>query len=130
MNVYFRQSIVLLLAIFLLAGCSKVVEVQLAPEVNVLFSKERDKTISLTNHDPAYIELNNWLSENTSGWYPTSGKYPGGVYVISGDQGIQVTERRVVIYSTENGKTEATFVQEINNSDLLTIKNVANNSKS
>jgi len=124
MHKFFQTSLVLILSVLVLTGCSKVVDIQLAPEVKVLFSKERDKTLQLTQNDPAYQELNKWLSEHQSGWYPTSGKYPGGVYIVSGDKGIQVTERRVVIYSTENKKTEAIFVQEINNNELLTIKNV------
>jgi len=124
MHKFFQTSLVLLFSVFILTGCSKAVDIQLAPEVKVLFRKERDKTLRLTQNDPAYQELNKWLSEHQSGWYPTSGKYPGGVYIVSGDKGIQVTERRVVIYSTENKKTEAIFVQEINNNELLTIKNV------
>lgn len=109
----------------MLTGCSQQVEVQLAPTVKVHFSDDRSKTIQITANDPAYQALAQWLKEHQSGWYPTSGQYPGGVYLVSGEQGIQVTQQRVVIYATKNKKPTATFVQEINRQDLLIVKNIA-----
>ncbi|WP_206486177.1 hypothetical protein [Thalassotalea sp. G2M2-11] len=116
--------IVSLTSILAISGCSKVVNIELAPEVKVFLSDDRDKTIYLTSADQAYQTLNAWLKSHQDGWYPTSGTYSGGIYVRSGDKGIQVTERRVIIYSTEKAKPQAIFVQEINNSDLLVVKNI------
>ena len=116
--------LVFVISVLLTTGCSEQLDIRLAPEVKVHLSKDRSKVMRLTEKDQAYQELEQWLAEHQSGWYPTSGRYSGGVYLVSGDQGILITERRVVIYSIEKAKPEAIYVQEINNSDLLIVKNI------
>ena len=110
-----------LLLVMCLLGCSKALDLQLEPEVKVFFSDDAKKNIHLTQQDKAYIVLSEWLHENKANWLVTSGRYPGGVYIKSGEYGIQVTESKVVIYSTLGKKPKAIYVQEIKNGELSTI---------
>ncbi len=120
------KKVFLILSICLLAltGCSKSVEVKLASEVTVWVSDDRSQKINLTANDSAYVELNTWLNEHSSGWYTTSGRFPGGVYIKSGEQGIQVTKTRVVIYSTKSGKPQAIYVQDLTTGELAQVRNL------
>ncbi|MEW6990536.1 hypothetical protein AADZ91_07570 [Colwelliaceae bacterium 6441] len=124
MNKIFRIFLLSTLSVFFVVGCSKPFEIQLQPEVKVFLSDDREKVIQLTANEPAYKELAQWLDEHKTGWYPTSGNYPGGVYIVSGDYGIQVTQRRIIIYSTERSKPEAIYVQEIKDVALSKIKKI------
>lgn len=117
-----NRVIIILLAISLF-GCSKSVDIQLAPEVQMLHSKDTKQRISLTKKDKAYIVLNEWLHENKTGWYATSGRYPGGVYIKSGDYGVQVTELKVIIYSTTSKEPKAIYIKDIKKGELSTILN-------
>ena len=122
MTTFLKQVSILFLAVVALAGCSKAIQVQLAPEVLAYQSDDKANPFTLTKDDEAYVALSQWLAENPSGWYSTSGKYPGGIYIVSGEDGIQVTEGRVVLYSVKNGTPTAIYVQEINRSDLKAVK--------
>lgn len=117
--------VVLSLLVLSITGCSKSVDVQLASEVKVYFSEERDKTMKLNDSDDEYQLLQNWLNENKEGWYKTSGKYRGGIYMKSGDQGLQVTTNRVVLYAIHHGEPNAVFVQNIEKQDLRAFKQLA-----
>ncbi len=117
------RIIVLLLAVGL-AGCSQTLDVPLEAEVNVFLSGDSNKPIRLTRQDTAYVELNEWLRDNRSEWYATSGRYPGGVYIKSGTHGIQVTERHVVIYSTAGSEAKAMYIQDINKDELPNIRSL------
>jgi hypothetical protein len=101
-----------------LFGCSKAVDIQLAPQVSVFFSKDSDKNVYLTEKNAEYQQLRKWLNEHKTGWYATSGRFPGGVYIKSGEHGIQVTENRVIIYSTASEKPQAIYVQEIDKKEM------------
>ena len=59
------------------------------------------------------LRYQTWLNENKEGWYKTSGKYRGGIYMKFGDQGLQVTTNRVVLYAIHHGEPNAVFVQNI-----------------
>ena len=115
-----NRIIVLLLAMVLMS-CSKVVDIQLEPEVEVFFSNDSELRIRLTTNDEVYVVLNEWLHKNRTGWYATSGRYPGGVYIKSGIYGIQVTESKVVIYSTTSKKPKAMYIQDIQKGELSKI---------
>jgi hypothetical protein len=112
-----NRIIVLLLAMVLMS-CSKSLDIQLEAEVEVFFSNDTEQKIRLTKKDEVYVALNEWLHNNRTGWYATSGRYPGGVYIKSGVYGIQVTESKVVIYSTTSKKPKAIFIQEIQKGEL------------
>ena len=105
-------------------SCGQSFDLTLQPEVTVYFSDDRNKTISLTSRDKAYTELDAWLSENNSNWYTTSGRYPGGVYIKSGDYGIQVTRTQVVIYSATESETLAIYTQNLEGGELKSVKNL------
>lgn len=124
MNKFIRILSVFTFSVLVLFGCSKPFDIQLQPNVKAFLSDDRDKVVNLTAKDPAYIELAQWLNDHKSGWYPTSGKYPRGVYIVSGEYGIQVTQRRIVIYSTKKAKPEAIYVQEIRDVELKKVKNI------
>jgi hypothetical protein len=109
---------------FVLVSCSKAVDIELSPQVSVLFSRDSDKNVQLTEESPEYQELKKWLQENESDWYSTSGRFPGGIYIKSGEHGIQVTKNHVVIYSTTSKKPKAVYVQEINNRELVLIRGI------
>jgi len=119
------KRIIILLLVAVLVGCSESLEIQLEPEVSVFLSNDPQQRISLTRKDEAYGLLNEWLHENSSGWYATSGRYPGGVYVKSGNYGIQVTETHVVLYSATSNEPKAIYIQDIEKSELRRISDFA-----
>lgn len=119
------KNIVALLLVITLVGCSKIVDIQLTPEVELLSSDNAEHRIRLTQKDEAYVFLNSWLNENKADWYTTSGRYPGGVYVESGDYGIQITELKVVLYSRTRNETKAIYIQEIEKGELSLVVNLA-----
>jgi len=120
-----KTKILLLLTFVLtLMGCSKTVDIQLAPEVTVFLSAANDQKVQLTQADKAHVELSKWLAKNQDGWYATSGRYPDGVYIVSGSLGIQVTELKVVIYSNIKTEPQAIYVQEIDRDELKEIKSL------
>ena len=104
-------------------SCSESLDIQLESEVNVYISDESERIIRLTPQDKEYINLNEWLRENRSGWYPTSGPYPGGVYIKSGIYGIQITETHVILYSTTYSELRSIYIQKIGRGKLGGIKN-------
>ena len=101
------NKIIILLLVAVLISCSDSLDIQLEPEVSAFLSNDTKQRISLTQKDEVYVLLNEWLHENSSGWYATSGRYPGGVYVKSGKYGIQVTETHGVIYLTISNEPRA-----------------------
>jgi hypothetical protein len=118
------NRILLVLLVMLLVACSESFTIQLEPEVSVFLSHDRSKNISLTPEDEEYVSLNEWLRINNSGWHSTSGRYPGGVYIMSGDYGIQVTDLFVIIYSTSSDEPKALYIQKLDKSELVGIKNM------
>lgn len=119
-----KYLLVLSALLFVLMGCSKVVEVQLDDEVTVFLSDGNETKIQLTAQDPEYVLLKEWLQENKSGWLSASGRYPGGVYLTSGDYGIQVTDSKVVLYSNITDKPSAIYAQEIERIELRALKDL------
>ena len=117
-----NRIIILLLAMFIVS-CSKSLDIQLEPEVNLFLNNDTEQRIRLTQKDEAYVTLSEWLHENRSDWYVTSGRYSGGVYVKSGNYGIQVTETQVVIYSIINNEPRAMYIQGIKKGELNRIIN-------
>ncbi len=118
------DRIIILLLVVVLVSCSKSLDIHLEPEVNVFLSNDAEKRIRLTQKDEEYVILNEWLHENRSDWYVTSGRYPGGVYVKSGKYGIQITEIHVVIYSTVSHEPKAIYIQNIERGELSRIRNI------
>lgn len=114
--------IFIILSVLVLVGCSQSLDIQLESEVNVYLSNDSERKILLTPQDKEYANLNEWLREHRSGWYPTSGSYPGGVYLKSGIYGIQITETHVVLYSTTYSEPRAIYIQKIGKGKLNGIK--------
>ena len=92
--------------------------------MNVFLSDDSEKIIRLTPKDKEYGNLNEWLREHRSGWYPTSGRYHGGVYIKSGIYGIQITETDVVLYSTTHTEPRSVYIQKIGKGKLSGIRNI------
>ena len=113
-----------MLLVLLLAGCGNTFDIQLEPEVTLFVGDSNGQQIQLTQDGEAYAILNNWLRENRGNWYSTSGRYQGGVYIQSGDYGIQVTNTTVVIYATQGADPQAIYIQNIKKSELSSIKNI------
>ena len=118
------KKIFIILSVLVLVSCSQSLDIQLEPEVNVYLSDDRERTLRLTPQDKEYVNLNEWLRENSSGWYPTSGPYPGGVYIKSGIYGIQITETHAVLYSTTSTEPRSIYIQKIDKGKLSGIKNL------
>jgi hypothetical protein len=118
------NKVIIVLLVMCLLGCSKVVDVQLAPEVQVFLSSDAKQEIVINKKDQAYVDLKKWLNENRANWQATSGHFPGGVYVKSGNYGIQVTELKVILYSTVSDKPKAIYIQEISKNELSAVFNV------
>ena len=116
------NRILIILSVFLLASCSDSLDIKLESEVRVFLSNDSNKEITLTSKDKEYMDINEWLGEHNSGWYSTSGRYPGGVYIKSGSDGIQVTETHVVIYSTTSSEPKAIYIQEADKGELSVIR--------
>ena len=116
------SRIIILLFVAVLVGCSKSLDIQLEPEVSLFLNNDAEQRIRLTQEDEVYVILDEWLHENRSGWYATSGRYPGGVYIKSGKHGIQVTGQHVVIYSTTSNEPRAIYIQGIKKGELSRIR--------
>ena len=113
-----------MLLIFTMMGCSKTVEVKLDPEVIVFLSDNSKAKIVLTVKDDEYLILQQWLAQHKTQWLSTSGRYAGGVYLTSGDLGIQVTDSKVVLYTQITKNPTAIYAQEIARTDLKALKNI------
>lgn len=118
------NKVLLFLSALVLVGCSNSLDLQLDPEVTVLLSHDRNQHIALTPQDKEYTSLNKWLRENRSGWHTTTGRYRGGVYLRSGDYGIQVTQTHVIIYSTDEDEPKAMYIQQIGHGELVEMRNM------
>ena len=118
------RKISVLLSALLLAGCGNTFDLTLAPQVTLFMGDSHGPQIQLTQKNEEYRVLEEWLRENRSNWYTTSGRYQGGVYIQSGDYGIQVTNTTVVIYSAQRGEPRAIYIQNIKKSELSSIKNI------
>ena len=118
------SRIFFILSVLVLVSCSESVDIQLEPEVNVFLSNDSEQKIRLTPQDKEYVNLNEWLREHRSGWHPTSGPYPGGVYIKSGINGIQITETHVVLYSTTSPEPRSMYIQKIAKGKLSGIRNI------
>lgn len=116
------KRIIILILVMVTASCSKSLDIQLEPEVSLFLNKDMKQPIRLTQKDEVYVVLNQWLSENNSDWYVTSGRYSGGVYVKSGNHGIQVTATHVIIYSTTSYEPKAIYIQSIKQDELSLIR--------
>ena len=117
------NRIIILLLTMVIVSCSSSLDIQLEPEVSLYLNNDTKQQIRLTQEDEAYVALNEWLHENRSGWYVTSGRYSGGVYVKSGNYGIQITKTQVIIYSTTGNKPKAMYIQGIKKGELSKISN-------
>ena len=118
------HRIFILLSVMLLISCTETLEIQLPPEVTVFISNGNQQGIHLTATDKEYVVLNEWLREHSSDWHFTSGRYPGGVYIKTGQYGIQVTQTHVILYSTTSPEPKAVYIQKISKSELAEIKNM------
>ena len=116
------NRIIVLLLVMVLVSCSQSFDIQLEPEVSLFLNNDTEQRIRLTHKDEVYVSLNEWLHENRSGWHITSGRYPGGVYVKSGNHGIQITKTHVVIYSTASNEPKAIYIQGIEKGELSGIR--------
>jgi hypothetical protein len=120
-----KYILILSTLLFVLTACSKTVDVKLEPEVTAFLQAGSDKKINLTEQDPEYILLKEWLAQHQASWLSTSGRYSGGIYLISGEYGIQITESKVVLYSNITDKPTAIYAQEIERIDLKALKDLA-----
>ncbi len=116
--------ILIILSALFLASCSKSVEIELSPEIDVFVSNDVDQKIRLTEKDTEYAILNEGLRSNRSDWYVTSGHYPGGVYIKNGEYGIQVTKTHVILYSATGSQPKAIYIQGIEKGELGQILNI------
>lgn len=116
-------KIFIVLVAIALTACTKSLDIQLEPELTVFFSDDRDKRAKLTRGDKAYSVLNTWLEEHGSDWYATSGNYPGGIYIQSGDHGFQITKTHVILYAIKNTKPMAMYIQKIGEGELAEFRN-------
>ena len=119
-----RMMLVLSTLIFMLMGCSKPIDVRLDTEVTVFLSDSSGQKVELTAKDAEYVMLKEWLEQHKANWLPTSGRYPGGVYLTSGGYGIQVIDSKVVLYSGITDKPTAIYAQEIERSELRIVKDL------
>ncbi len=118
-----RLAIVPFLAsLMLMTGCTETVDFQLGPKVDAYLMTDSKQAISIAQTDAAYTELNEWLRENQEGWHATTGRYPGGVYLKSGDDGIQVTGMNVVIYSTDGPEPNAEYIHHVGKQELKAVR--------
>jgi hypothetical protein len=117
-----KYILVLSMLLLVLTGCSKLVDVQLDAEVTVFLSNSSEQKVQLTAKDAEYVMLKEWLALHKGDWLSTSGRYSGGVYLTSGNYGIQVTDSKVVLYTNITDKPTAIYAQEIERSDLKALK--------
>ncbi len=118
------SRIFIILTVLVLVSCSESLDIQLEPEVNVFLSHDREQRIRLTPKNKEYVALNEWLREHRSGWHPTSGHYPGGVYIKTGNHGIQITEQHVILYSTTHPEPRSIYIQKVGKGKLSGIRNI------
>lgn len=109
-------------SLFLITGCSETIDVQLEPTVDAYLVTDSKQAIRLVETDAAHIQLNTWLKENRTNWHVTSGRYPGGVYLKSGTDGIQVTGMNVVVYSTKGPEPEAKYIRHVGKLELSEVR--------
>lgn len=114
--------VIFALVILTITACSKTIDIQLEPNITVIPSSNREQRIALDPSAQEYRLLRDWLKDNHSGWNSTSGQYPGGVYIVSGENGIQITKTHVVIYSTRQAKPTATYIQKVLNGELNALR--------
>ncbi len=117
-----KYTLVLSALLMLLVACTQSVNVKLDPEVTVFLSDASDKTMRLSEQNSEYVLLKEWLVTHKDNWLTTSGKYSGGVYLTSGEFGIQVTDSKVVLYTDITTTPTAIYAQEIERSELKSLK--------
>lgn len=124
-----KQSAILfiLASVMMMVGCSKAVDIQLADTLSAYVISDSKTPIHLEKTDAAYIQLNDWLAENRTGWHNTAGRFPGGVYLLSGDTGIQVTGMNVVVYSTRGPEPEAQYIRHVGKLELSDVRALEEN---
>lgn len=118
-----------LVTILMLASCSKVPDIALTPELTIFYSDDSEKRVTLTQEDEAYQELDDWLRDNQSDWISTSGHFPSGIYIVSGDYGIQITKLHVVLYLSNRKNTKASFIQNLGANELRKIRDADQSAK-
>ena len=118
------SRIFIFFSVLVLVGCSETLDIQLEPELTIFLSNDSDARIRLTQADKEHAVLKEWLHEHRSGWHPTSGRYPGGVYLKSGNYGIQITDTHVVLYSTTSHEPKAMYIQKIDKNELNGIRSL------
>ena len=119
------NRILIFLSVLAITACTKTVDFQLEPSVILIPSENQEQRITLTAEDKEYTLLSKWLEVNKSNWNSTSGQFPGGVYIVSGDHGIQINRTHVVIYSTKQPKPKAIYIQKVRNGDLNAVREIA-----
>lgn len=119
-----KTTIIISWLALLLVGCSESLDIQLEPEVVVVFSHNNEKSLRLTSENKAYRDLEEWLQKHSSDWYETSGRYPGGLYIKSGKNGIQITQTHVVLYSTVPPEPKALYIQQLGRGELSEFSNI------
>ncbi len=115
-------EVLIILRTLAVVSCTKAIDIPLPPKIVVHFSEDDSRQVQLSENDKAYIELHSWLSEHRSDWYTTSGKYPGGLYLKTGNYGIQIKETKLVLYSTKYDMPRAMYIQNIEPDELLEIR--------
>lgn len=113
-----------LASLLLITGCTETIDIQLETKVDAYVVTDSKNKISLTETDPAHVELQSWLNENNTGWHNTMGRFPGGVYIKSGKDGIQVTGMEVVIYSTTGPQPDAKYVRNVGKKELPLVRGI------
>lgn len=113
-----------LASLLLISGCTETIDIQLEPNVDAYVVTDSKNKISLSKTDPAHAELQNWLNENNTGWHNTMGRFPGGVYIKSGKDGIQVTGMEIVIYSTTGPQPDAKYVRNVGKKELPLVRGI------
>lgn len=108
-----------------MVACSKTVEIQLETSVTLIPSKNQELRLNLTSKDNEYRLLRDWLQKNNADWNSTSGQYPGGIYIVSGDNGIQITKTHVVLYSSKQAKPTAIYIQKHVGGELNALREIA-----
>lgn len=119
------KPLLILISAFMLVACSGSFELQLEPQVQAYLSVDNKKPLLLSAEDKAYQQLDRWLAEHKDGWIHASGRYPGGVYIKSGVNGIQVAPQHLIIYDTRGNEPVAVYIQHIGPNELLEVKGLA-----
>lgn len=123
------RKALLVMAVLALVACTQTLDLQLAPEVTVYLSDDRENPITLTPESSEYVLFNTWLREHQSDWHPTKGRFRGGIFIKSGKDGIQVTKSEVILYASRGGKMEATHAAQIGPNELMPLKEIGKQSK-